>query len=211
MSSIVRRRGSSGGKSRLTRLYSIVADVNGGTDDDRFVLHGRRRSGRIAVVAYLAVVFLLAFLAGRQRSSSSGEGFIGRILSPSSLLRGGGSPLVCRRLRPPPVPVAAVVEVDSQPLEHYPYMSSPVDVDHNFSTYAPPGGNRFVEYKDGDAPYLTTSSALRLSDELARSRRIHVANAMKHVWGNYKAVYGKDEMKPMTGKGSEKWGGMGTT
>ncbi len=117
---------------------------------------------------------------------------------------------MCRRLRPPPVPVVAALGSDS-PLEHYPYMSSPVDVDHDFSTYVPPGGNRFVEYKDGDAPYLTTSAALRQSDELARSRRIHVANAMKHVWKNYKEVYGKDEMKPMTGKGSDRWGGMGTT
>jgi hypothetical protein len=210
MSRIVRRRGSNGGKSSssdwATRLYNVVAGVNGVNG----VYGGRGLTTllRLSVIVYLAAVFLLAFLAGRQRLSSSDKGIIDRIISPSSLLR-GGSPLMCRQRRPPVV--VAVVKGDSSPLERYPYMTSPVDVDHDFSTYNPPGGNRFAEYKDGDAPYLITSATLHMSDELARSRRIHVANAMKHVWKNYRAVYGKDEMKPMTGNGSDRWGGMGTT
>jgi mannosyl-oligosaccharide alpha-1,2-mannosidase len=98
-------------------------------------------------------------------------------------------------------------------LEHYPYMTAPISTEHDFSNYIPPGGYRFIEYKDGDAPYLITIPIIHQSDELARSRRYHIKAAMKHVWHNYdqQSVYGKDEMSPLTGHGIDKWGGLGTT
>ena len=103
--------------------------------------------------------------------------------------------------------------ISIEQLEHYPYMKSPISNKHDFSSYIPPGGYRFIEYKDGDAPYLITIATIHQSDELARSRRYHIKAAMRHVWHNYEAqgVYGKDEMSPLTGHGIDKWGGLGTT
>ena len=50
------------------------------------------------------------------------------------------------------------------------------------------------------------------SDELARSRRFHVLNGMKHIWKNYKEkAFGADELHPVSGTTSQNWGGMGTT
>jgi mannosyl-oligosaccharide alpha-1,2-mannosidase len=35
---------------------------------------------------------------------------------------------------------------------------------------------------------------------------------MRHVWKNYKErAFGNDEIKPMSGGTTNKWGGMGTT
>ena len=103
-------------------------------------------------------------------------------------------------------------DIDAPPTERYPYMTPPIDADHDFSAYAPPGGCRFAEYKDGDAPYLITSAARISSDESARGRRAHVKNAMQHVWGHYRSsAYGKDEMRPISGSSSDRWGGMATT
>ena len=68
----------------------------------------------------------------------------------------------------------------------FPHMARPVDPDHDFSRWEPPGGSRFAEYKGGDAPYRITRKTLQQSDEVARSRRVHVLGAMKHIWKNYK-------------------------
>ncbi|KAL9182005.1 hypothetical protein ACHAXT_012348 [Thalassiosira profunda] len=94
----------------------------------------------------------------------------------------------------------------------YPYMVSPVSKDYDFSQYEPLGGNRFCEYKDGDAPYEITQQMKDESDELARSRRVHVKAAMQHIWRHYKdRAFGKDEIKPISGGSKGNWGGMGTT
>ena len=93
-----------------------------------------------------------------------------------------------------------------------PYAAEPVPLDYNFSAFEPLGGGRFAEYKDGDSPLVITESLLSQSDNVARSRRVHVLNAMKHVWNNYKEhAFGKDELHPVSGKGTDNWGGMGTT
>ena len=93
-----------------------------------------------------------------------------------------------------------------------PYTADPVPLDYNFSAFEPRGGGRFAEYKDGDSPFVLTESILNQSDNVARSRRFHVLNAMKHVWKSYKEnAFGKDELHPVSGKGSDNWGGIGTT
>lgn len=93
-----------------------------------------------------------------------------------------------------------------------PYLAEPVPLDYNFSAFEPLGGGRFAEYKDGGSSIVITDSLLSQSDNVARSRRVHVLNAMKHVWKNYKEhAYGKDELHPVSGKGTDNWGGMGTT
>jgi hypothetical protein len=95
---------------------------------------------------------------------------------------------------------------------YYPYMTLPISADYDFSKYEPLGGGRFAEYKDGDSPYAITDKLKEQSDELARSRRVHVLNAMKHVWKNYKEkAFGSDELHPISGSTTQNWGGMGTT
>lgn len=97
-------------------------------------------------------------------------------------------------------------------LPHYPYMRNPVPKHYDFTKYEPLGGNRFIEYLEGDSPYAITDSLREQSDNLARSRRVHVLNAMKHAWKNYKEyAFGMDELHPISHKGSANWGGMGTT
>ena len=96
--------------------------------------------------------------------------------------------------------------------QYYPYMTLPISTTYNFQQYEPLGGNRFVEYKNGDSPYQITKTLISQSDELARSRRYHVKEAMKHIWTNYKAyAFGMDELHPISKRGTSNWGGMGTT
>ena len=107
--------------------------------------------------------------------------------------------------------------VDQKSLEkvepgYYPYMTLPVSENYDFSNYEPLGGGRFVEYKDGDSPYEITDQLRKQSDDLARSRRVHVLNGMKHIWKNYKErAFGSDELRPISGTTNQNWGGMGTT
>eukprot|EP00986_Skeletonema_menzelii_P021000 scaffold32893_cov148-Skeletonema_menzelii.AAC.1 len=97
-------------------------------------------------------------------------------------------------------------------LPNYPYMKNLVPEDYDFTKYEPLGGDRFIEYVEGDSPYAITDSLREQSDNLARSRRVHVLKAMKHIWKNYKEyAFGMDELHPISKKGSANWGGMGTT
>ena len=94
---------------------------------------------------------------------------------------------------------------------HYPNGGSHnlVDPNHDFSTFKAQGGYRFEEYKHGDSPYTYSPGE---SDDLARSRRIHVKRAMQHAWNGYKTyAFGQDEVLPQTKSGHNNWGGMGTT
>eukprot|EP00980_Cylindrotheca_fusiformis_P021877 scaffold8721_cov76-Cylindrotheca_fusiformis.AAC.1 len=91
----------------------------------------------------------------------------------------------------------------------YPNAGAPVDEHHDFTSFRAPGGYRFEEYKWGDSPYTYSPGE---SDALARSRRIHVKNAMKHAWENYeKYAFGSDEIKPISLHGSSTWGDLGIT
>lgn len=93
-----------------------------------------------------------------------------------------------------------------------PVVADSVPVDYNFSTFEPLGGGRFTEYKDGESPFVVTEAMKSESDKVALSRRLHVVNAMKHIWGNYKErAFGKDELLPISGKGIDNWGSLGTT
>ena len=104
------------------------------------------------------------------------------------------------------------IEVEKAQSGYYPYMTLPVSENYDFSNYEPLGGGRFIEYKDGDSPYKITDKLREQSDELARSRRVHVLNGMKHIWKNYKEkAFGSDELRPISGSTNQNWGGMGTT
>ena len=104
------------------------------------------------------------------------------------------------------------MSLDKGESSYYPYMTMPISENYDFTKYEPLGGGRFVEYKDGDSPYLITGQLIKQSDELARSRRTHVLNGMKHIWKNYKEkAFGSDELHPVSGSTTQNWGGMGTT
>jgi hypothetical protein len=46
--------------------------------------------------------------------------------------------------------------------------------------YQAKGGDRFSEWKDGESPYLISDNVMIVSDAVARERREHVRNSMKH-------------------------------
>jgi hypothetical protein len=108
--------------------------------------------------------------------------------------------------------IAHVAEIGTRgPFPYYPNgdKHSTVDPNHDFTTFKAPGGFRFDEYKIGDSPYSYQPGE---SDELARSRRIHVKAAMQHAWRGYTTyAFGMDEVLPQTLTGHNNWGGMGTT
>jgi hypothetical protein len=91
----------------------------------------------------------------------------------------------------------------------FPYYGEMLSESHDFSSFQAPGGSRFEEYKWGDSPYSYTDAE---SDVLARTRRFHVKKAMQHAWKGYETyAFGMDELKPISLKGSNNWGGMGNT
>ncbi len=68
-------------------------------------------------------------------------------------------------------------------------------------------------------PYRGKGSAFGISelqkkesDSLARTRRVSVKAGMEHAWSGYKKyAWGKDEVKPLSNRGSDNWGGLGVT
>jgi mannosyl-oligosaccharide alpha-1,2-mannosidase len=97
------------------------------------------------------------------------------------------------------------------PPDTYPYSLDVVNT-YDFTTWEPPGGNRYKEYASGDEPYILTDEVLRQSNQLARSRREYVKKAMQFAYGAYEQyAFGHDEVLPQTKSFSDNWGGMGTT
>eukprot|EP00957_Ditylum_brightwellii_P072447 5505529-Ditylum_brightwellii.AAC.1 len=95
---------------------------------------------------------------------------------------------------------------------NFPYLGQPIQPNHNFSNYIPLGGNRYSEYVNGENPYTITKSITHQSDEVARSRLVHVENAMKHAWNGYKThAFGHDELLPQSKHYQNNWDGMGVT
>jgi mannosyl-oligosaccharide alpha-1,2-mannosidase len=99
------------------------------------------------------------------------------------------------------------------PKKPYPYnLDDLVPPDNNFTTWTAPGGNRFAEYTKGDDPYIITPDIRTKSDTLARSRRVHVKNAMEFAYKAYETyAFGHDEVLPQSKAFGNNWGGMGTT
>ena len=96
----------------------------------------------------------------------------------------------------------------------YPYALTPVvPADATFTAFVPLGGNRYAEYINGTSPYSTTDLQLQqASDDLARSRRFHVQQAMKFAYHSYETfAFGHDEVLPQTKGHNDNWGGIGTT
>jgi hypothetical protein len=94
----------------------------------------------------------------------------------------------------------------------YPYSLEPVPSSIDFTSWTAPGGGRFAEYAAGGTPWIVTNETRTRSDEQARSRRVHIRNAMKFAWAGYaRYAFGSDELLPQTKSSNNIWGGMGTT
>ena len=71
----------------------------------------------------------------------------------------------------------------------------------------------YKNYTDGLNIVRNLTAVERLQDdELARERREHIREAMRHAWNGYKKyAWGKDELRPVMKTGRDTYGGMGVT
>jgi len=75
--------------------------------------------------------------------------------------------------------------------------------------YVSPGGFRYQQYVHGN---YTPGLARRDDEASATSRKSAVREVIAHVWHNYeKHAFGKDELRPLSHRGDDRWGGMGMT
>jgi hypothetical protein len=95
----------------------------------------------------------------------------------------------------------------------YPYPLNVVPANYDIhGQFVVQGGGRYAEYVNGDSPYAVTPVQRQQSDEVARSRRYHVKKTMQFAWSEYaKYAFGMDEIQPVSGTGSNGWGGQGIT
>ena len=116
---------------------------------------------------------------------------------------------------PPPAtdrPRPVSEDLDDPSLPDFPHLGPEVGTDHDFGAYVPGGGHRYPEYAPGASPYRVTEELRLRSDRVARTRRLHVRAAMRHAWGGYRChAFGRDELQPVSGRGKDRWGAMGTT
>ena len=79
--------------------------------------------------------------------------------------------------------------------------------------WTPEGGGRYAEYAAGISPYTYNKThILNESDNIARLRRPYIQQAMQHAWDGYRQyAFGYDEVRPVTKKGTNHWGGIGVT
>jgi len=93
------------------------------------------------------------------------------------------------------------------------YKAEEIKFKDEIANYTPLGGGRYADYKNGDNVFSPLNSVKKQeADDLARARRHHIRNAMKHAWEGYrKYAWGNDELHPQSNHGNNNWGGMGTT
>jgi len=93
------------------------------------------------------------------------------------------------------------------------YKEEEIKFKDEIANYTPLGSGRYAEYKNGDNVFVPLNVVKKQAvDDLARVRRHHIRNAMKHAWEGYrKYAWGNDELHPQSNQGQNNWGGMGTT
>lgn len=118
-------------------------------------------------------------------------------------------------------------EIESLPglVAHYPMIEAsnrePVAKDfssnkHHGKYHFPIGSTEVPGVKipliDGTDGKVPTTEDILKSDELGRQRREKIKASMKWVWQSYKKyAWGNDELKPLSHRGDNNWGGMGVT
>lgn len=69
-----------------------------------------------------------------------------------------------------------------------------------------------IKLVDGVGGREVTAEMRQQSDKEARQRRESVKAGMRHAWAGYKKyAWGRDEVKPLSNRGQDNWGGMGVT
>eukprot|EP00804_Cyclotella_cryptica_P020928 CCRYP_009260-RD/>CCRYP_009260-RD protein AED:0.11 eAED:0.11 QI:166/0.71/0.87/1/0.85/0.75/8/0/1132 len=88
-----------------------------------------------------------------------------------------------------------------------------VDISLDNKPFVPLGGGRYPEYKDGAyVPPKRSILELQQLNHIAHARSLKVKEAMRHLWAGYKKyAWGRDELLPLSNRGQDNWGGMGTT
>ena len=213
--SIARRRGTTAKKSKLSRQstknnqqYSItfIAIV--------FVV-------AVAVVVISTVVIFGAIRSGPDGSSSSTieipsrynlkksiAAGIPNLLRGNLILKGETTKLASDKAR-----IALSFQQDTNELKDYPYPLETVEPTYDIAaSFIVLGENRYSEYITGTSPYRIDPDLISKSDDVARSRRHHVREAMKFAWDGYVShAFGLDEILPQSGGGSNSWGGHAIT
>mgnify|MGYP003386415265 CR=1 FL=1 len=63
-----------------------------------------------------------------------------------------------------------------------------------------------------DIDRVVTADMIATSDSQGNTRKLKVKEAMQHAWKGYRRyAYGSDELKPLSHRGHNNWGGMGVT
>jgi hypothetical protein len=66
-----------------------------------------------------------------------------------------------------------------------------------------------ISFVDGINGRPVTKEMLQESDKLALERKNKIKAGMQHAWSGYKSyAWGSDELKPLSKKGVENWGGI---
>ena len=72
--------------------------------------------------------------------------------------------------------------------------------------------SKYSQYASGTHSPVITEKMKHESDTLARSRRLHIKNAMRHAWEGYRTeAWGFDELLPLSAGSKDNWGGMAVT
>lgn len=69
-----------------------------------------------------------------------------------------------------------------------------------------------IRLVDGVNDRPVTDTMRQESDRLGKERREAIKAGMKHAWDGYKKyAWGRDELKPLSNRGNDNWGGIGMT
>eukprot|EP01033_Poteriospumella_lacustris_P000486 gene487-326_t len=73
-------------------------------------------------------------------------------------------------------------------------------------------GVKFPLVTGVDENRVVTDAMRQASDKQAYTRRERIKEGMRHAWRGYKQyAWGNDELKPLSNRGQDNWGGMGVT
>lgn len=158
-------------------------------------------------IPYVGVPYLLRGRSFADTPATAGKApEVGDHLSAMDLNAMNGPP-------PPSKPIDNEL-YDEYPTKPYPYPLFLMDsnITDLGSHFTPLGGQRYTEYTSGGMPWLINPQIQLASDQVARSRRVYVKAAMQHAWKGYvDHAFGFDEILPISGRGSNNWGGQGMT
>ena len=174
-------------------------------------------AGAVAVIVFTTVVMFTTIkgpvinaveVPSRYKLKESIAAGIPNLLRGNPLSKGVTTQQASEKAR-----VALSFQQDTNELTEYPYPFEAVEPSYDIAAnFRVLGGERYSEYTTGASPYRIDPDLISKSDDVARSRRHHVREAMKFAWDGYAThAFGLDEILPQTGGGSNSWGGHAIT